>query len=170
MNQDKPSRRILVAGMGNVLRGDDGFGVELLKRLLTETLPNGVELIEVGIAGLTLVQRLQEHYQVLILVDAVRRGGKPGTIYVLEPEIPKVSLDKLDIGLINYLADAHYVEPTKVLALASGLGILPKKVLIVGCEPAIQEEFQIGLSPAVREAVERGVGIATDLVTQESKK
>jgi hydrogenase maturation protease len=169
MNQEKALSKILVAGMGNVLRGDDGFGVEVVKTLQAESLPKSVDVIEVGIAGMSLVQKLLEGYDVLIIVDTARRGGSPGTIYVIEPEVAKVSLDTLNMKLLNYLADGHYVEPSKVLALASGLGILPKKVLIVGCEPAIQEEFNIGLTEAVREAANRAIALVLDLVSKESK-
>lgn len=167
INLGKALSKILVAGMGNVLRGDDGFGVEVVNKLLAESLPKSVDVIEVGIAGLSLVQKLLEGYDVVIIVDTARRGGSPGTIYVMEPEVPKISLDTLDMKILNYLADGHYVEPSKVLALASGLGVLPKKVWIVGCEPAIQEEFNIGLTDNVREAAKKAITIVLDLVTQE---
>ncbi len=155
--------------MGNVLRGDDGFGVEVVKKLSSENLPEGVEVIDVGIAGLSLVQKLLEGYDALVIVDTARRGGSPGTLYVIEPEVPKVSLSTLDMKLLNYLADGHYVEPSKVLALASGLGILPNKVLIVGCEPAVQDEFNLGLSNPVMEAATKATRIVLDLVLKNRR-
>lgn len=158
--------KILIAGMGNVLRGDDGFGVEVVKKIREENLPNNVEVIEVGIAGLTLVQELMDRYDVLILVDATKRGGSPGMTYVIEPDVPEMTLDSLDMKLLNYLADGHYVEPSKVLRLARGLGILPKKVFIVGCEPAVHEEFYIGLTESVGQAVKKAVRIVLDLVAK----
>ncbi|MDV3244104.1 MAG: hydrogenase maturation protease [Nitrososphaerales archaeon] len=159
--------KILVAGMGNVLRGDDGFGVEVAKKLAEEKLPEGVDVMEAGIAGISLVQKLFDVYDVLVILDTMKRGGSPGSIYVVEPEIPKVGLDTLDMKLVNYLADAHYVEPSKVLTLAKGLGVLPKKVLIVGCEPSMQEKLNIGLTAPVKEAADKAVGIVLDLLRQE---
>lgn len=159
--------RILVAGTGNLLRGDDGFGVEVARKLGARKLPKGVDLIEVGIGGMSLVQKLFEAYDALLIIDAMKRGGPPGTVYVVEPDISEVTPAMMDVKLVNYLADAHYVEPTKVLVFAKGLGILPRKVRIVGCEPSTQEELNMGLSQPVKEAAEKAVGLVLDLIGQE---
>jgi hydrogenase maturation protease len=146
--------RILIAGVGNVLRGDDGFGVEVAQALSRSvSLPNEVTVFEGGIAGIPLVQELMDGYDALIVADAVERDGAPGTIYVIEPDITDpATLDPA--ALHASLADAHYTEPSKVLVLAKALGVLPPQVFIVGCQPAGYDELGAGLSREVRAAVQ----------------
>lgn len=149
--------RILIAGVGNVLRGDDGFGVGVAQALARRGgLPEGVTVFEAGIAGVPLVQELMDGYDALILADAVERGGAPGTVYVIEPELADTAA--LDAAAFHSsLADAHYTEPSKVLTLAWALEVLPPRVFLVGCEPAGYDEFGAELSEAVREAVQVAV-------------
>lgn len=146
--------RILIAGVGNVLRGDDGFGVEVAQALARRgRLPEGVEVFEAGIAGVPLVQELMDGYDALILADAVERGGEPGTVYVIEPDISDPAA--LDAAAFHSsLADAHYTEPSKVLTLARALEVLPPNVFLVGCQPAGYDELGAELSEQVRGAVE----------------
>jgi hydrogenase maturation protease len=143
--------RTLVAGFGNVLRGDDGFGVEVVRRLeahLHETAPGGgtsgdVELLEVGTGGIRLAQELCGGYDRLIVVDAMQRGGAPGAVYVLAVEaLP--ACDPRDARV-----DAHLVVPSRALALARALGVLPDDVVLVGCEPEPDtlDELTLELSP-----------------------
>ena len=156
--------RILIAGVGNVLRGDDGFGVEVAQSLARRgVLPEGVTVFEAGIAGIPLVQELMDGYDALIIADTVERGGAPGTVYVIEPDIADPTL--LDPAAFHSsLADAHYTEPSKVLTLARALGVLPSKVFLVGCQPAGYDELGAELSEAVGEAVEVAVGRIESLV------
>ncbi len=146
--------RILIAGVGNVLRGDDGFGVEVAQALSrSDSLPDGVTVFEGGIAGIPLVQELMDGYDALIVADAIERGGAPGTIYVIEPDITDPAM--LDpCALHASLADAHYTEPSKVLVLAKALGVLPPKIIVVGCQPAGFDELGAELSDEVRAAVQ----------------
>src|SRR5262249_24592842 len=109
-------RRVLVAGIGNVFQGDDGFGVEVAQRLLEEQLPDGVEVVDVGIRGLHLAYRLLDNYDVLIAVDAVFRGGPPGTVYVLEPDLTQKDAE---------CPDAHTIHLDRVLAMVQSLGGRP---------------------------------------------
>jgi len=169
MPKTKAKPSILIACTGNVLRGDDGFGIEVGKKLIARKMPSSVEIMDVGIGGLSLVQKLFEGYDALIIVDATYRGGKPGTLYLLEPEIPEIDKQNMDLNIVNYLADQHYVEPTKVLTLAKGLGILPEKVLILGCEPAKCEDYRLFLSRPVKNSVERAVKTITSLVKKSDK-
>lgn len=157
--------RILVAGVGNVLRRDDGFGVETAQRLQRAgDLPEGVTVIETGIGGMSLVQQLLDGYDALIVLDAARRAGPPGTVYVLEAETP--SMDCLNEAFGQDLfADMHYAEPGRALMLAQALGSLPARVWIVGCEPADAEEIGIGLSGEVARGVERAVAEVRRLVS-----
>ena len=154
--------RILVAGIGNVFLGDDGFGVEVAGRLARAALPAGVHVEDFGIRGMDLAYALQD-YDVAVFVDTVHRGEPPGTLYVIEAE-----LDEESVGL-----DAHGMDPVKVLALARELGGPLPRVLVVGCEPAtvggIDEELVAELSEPVRAAVDRAVGLVESLVADLSE-
>ena len=147
--------RILIAGVGNILHGDDGFGVEVARRLADRCLPDGVDLIETGIAGIALVQELQSGYDALIVIDAVDHRRPPGTVMVIEPEIIDLTLlsatQKHDL-----LADMHLATPERALMLANALGVLPERRFLIGCQPDEIEVLRIGLS----EIVTASVGVA----------
>jgi len=146
-------QRTLVAGVGNVLRGDDGFGVAVAERLARASLPAGVTVVETGIAGIALVQELQCGWDSLVLVDAVDRGRPPGTVMVIEPEV--VDVQQLSWEERNDLiADMHLATPDRVLVLARALGALPAWVRIVGCQPTDAESVKEGLSVVVSAAVD----------------
>lgn len=148
---------VLVVGVGNLLRRDDGFGIVVAQRLeALGDLPAGVRVTETGIAGVGLVQDLMDGYDGLVIVDAVSRGGAPGTLYLLEPDVPDVRA-WTDEERRAFLADLHQVEPSKALGLAAALGVLPPTVRILGCEPAECDEAEIGLTPAVAHAADLAV-------------
>ncbi len=156
--------RIMIAGVGNVLRGDDGFGVEVAQALNRRpALPDGVEIFDGGIAGIPLVQELMNGYDALIIADAVDRGGAPGTIYMIEPEVADPALMN-PAALHASLADAHYTEPSKVLVLAKALGVLPAQVFLVGCQPEGFDELGAELSVAVQGAVTVAVSRIESLI------
>ena len=149
--------RVLVVGVGNLLRRDDGFGIVVAQRLSErDDLPAGVRVTETGIAGVGLVQDLMEGYDALVIVDAVERGSAPGTLYLLEPGVPDIRA-WTDDERRAFLADLHRVDPSKALGLAAALGVLPPIVRIVGCEPADCDEAEIGLTPAVARAADLAV-------------
>jgi hydrogenase maturation protease len=133
--------RIIVACVGNVLRGDDGFGCEVASRL--HDLPDGAEVLETGIGGMTLVQELMGGCAGLIVVDAIDRGAAPGTLFLIEPEIAEP----------RTVADIHLANPDAVLAMAKGLGCLPQRVLLVGCQQGDVDELSRKLTPPVQAAV-----------------
>lgn len=152
-------RRLLIAGMGNVLRGDDGFGVAVAGAL--EERDWGaegpeVEVVEVGIGGLHLVQRLQDGYDALVIVDAVDRGAEPGRIFVLEPSVPEAD-DLSAKELRSVVAETHHTVPARVLTMARALGVLPRDVLILGCQTGDGGALGMELSTAVADAVPRAV-------------
>lgn len=153
------SGRTLVACVGNVLRGDDGFGVAVAQRLAAAPLPPGVELIETGIGGMSIVQQLMDGYDALVVVDAVDRGAAPGTVFVLEPELPDPR--SMPTGEWQALfSNLHLAEPYRICLLARGIGVLPSRVVLVGCQTARCEELDETLSPPVAAAV----GIAAERV------
>ncbi|MBI4672596.1 MAG: hydrogenase maturation protease [Chloroflexi bacterium] len=145
-------KRILVAGMGNVLRRDDGFGVQVANQLTRENdMPPNVQVIEVGIGGIHLVQELMAGYDVLVVIDAVARGSAPGTMHVLQVQVPDLATWG-DDQRGDFLADMHYTTPSKALILARAMGVLPPIVYLVGCQPADANELGIGLSEPVAQA------------------
>jgi len=144
--------RTLIAGFGNTLRGDDGFGVEVIRRLGAAGLDRpGVELMEVGTAGIRLAQELLTPCDLLIIADAMTRGGAPGTVYVLE----------VDAVETVQRVDMHVAIPSHALSVAKALGVLPEKVVLVGCEPMQVDEMTCDLTgeltPPVRAAVDVAV-------------
>jgi hydrogenase maturation protease len=160
--------RVLVAGVGNVLRGDDGFGPAVVTALeAAGPLPPGLRTIEVGIGGIGLVHELLEGCDALLVVDAVDRGGEPGSLYLLEPEVPDA--DGISPAERHALAtDLHEVVPGQVLILARALGVLPPVVRIVGCQPGETEDFSLELTPAVQRAVPAAIKVILTFVTSIS--
>lgn len=140
--------RTLIAGFGNELRGDDGFGIEVTQRVARRLEDRGdVDVLEVGTGGLQLAQQLLDPYDRLVVVDAMTRGGEPGTLYVLELE----SVDEVrDV-------DLHLATPDRALSVAQALGGLPAEVFLVGCEPNEVDQLTMELTPAVAAAVEDAV-------------
>lgn len=137
----------LIAGFGAELRGDDAVGLAVVRRIAERPLPAGVRVVEIGIGGVALLHELAERCDRLVIVDAVRRGGAPGTVYVLAPVLED------DPGAAAALADAHFTEPYRALILARQLGTLPGEVHVVGVEVERTEDLEIGLTPAVARAV-----------------
>ena len=158
------SRKILVAGVGNIFLGDDGFGVEVAKQLVGETLPDGVTVSDFGIRGVHLAYQLLEGYDTLILIDAAKRGESPGTVFVLEPDFADEDLEREDNG---FLLDAHSMDPELVLGMLDSLGGKVGRVVVVGCEPETIEE-QMGLSEAVARAVPDAARLVMELVREEA--
>lgn len=152
------SRRALVAGIGNIFLGDDGFGVEVASRLLGAPLPDGVRVLDTGIRARDLAYELLEgKYETAILVDAVARGGVPGTVYVIKPQ--GAPLDAVSAVAV----DGHAMNPEATLAFVEALGGIATRILIVGCEPATVDEG-VGLSAPVAAAVDQAVGVVRELL------
>ncbi len=146
-------RKILIAGVGNELRQDDAFGVMLAQKLQVEaSLPPSVKVMEIGSAGIHLVQQLFDEYDVLLLLDIVKWGGAAGTIHFKEVEVKDIAELPTD-EKNEFLADMHYINPLKALMMAKALKVLPKQVLFLGCESEEHEEIGIGISAAVEAAL-----------------
>ncbi len=148
--------RVLIAGVGNILRVDDAFGVEVARRLEHEPFPEGVRVVETGIAGIALVQELQEGWDALVVVDAVDHQRSPGTVLLIQPEVVDVhTLTWAQRG--DLLADMHLATPERVLMLAKAMGILPPTVLMVGCQIADPDAVGQGMTAPVAAAVDVAV-------------
>ena len=157
------SPRVLVAGVGNVFLGDDGFGVEVARRLVGETFPEGVQVADFGIRGVHLAYELLDGYDLLILVDAAPRGEAPGTVFVLEPDFR--GADGVARGDSGFLLDAHSLDPEVVLGILADLGGTVGRVVIVGCEPAEVVE-RMGLSAPVSHAVDEAARVVRELIAR----
>ncbi|MFH8410093.1 hydrogenase maturation protease [Streptomyces sp. NPDC018019] len=154
----------MVAGVGNVFLGDDGFGVEVAQRLAAVPLPEGARAADFGIRGVHLAYELMNGYEGLVLIDAMRRGEPPGTLYVLEPGAAGEELTAPG-GDAAPAMDAHDMAPETVLRVLRRLGVRLPWVAVLGCEPACLEE-EMGLSPPVLGAVDEAVRLVTELLEQ----
>jgi hydrogenase maturation protease len=154
------SRRILVAGIGNIFLGDDAFGVEVARLLLARPQPRGVRVVDFGIRGLDLAYALTDGCDAAVLVDAAPRGQRPGTLYLIEPELDSAAGPSVGF-------DGHSMNPVAVLRLASTLGELPRQVFVVGCEPtpnALEEDADFQLSGPVLAALGPAVDMVESLI------
>jgi hydrogenase maturation protease len=162
VDEPRATMRILVAGIGNMFLGDDGFGVEVARRLAERELPPGVEVGDFGIRGMDLAFTLQDGYDAAIFVDTAPLGEPPGTLTVIEADV--------DEG--ETVLDTHGMDPVRVLRLARELGRAPARTLIVACQPQTiltgehDEDLVAELSPPVLAAVEEAAGLVEELVRQ----
>lgn len=151
--------RTLVAGVGNIFFADDGFGPEVARRLAARPLPADVTVADFGIRGVHLAYELSSGYELAIVVDAVARGGAPGTLYVIEPELE----DAAAAGAGAVAADAHGLDLGAVFATMRTLGAPPGRVVVVGCETAELDD-RIGLSDPVRGSLDRAVTLVETML------
>jgi len=149
-----PRPDVLVAGIGNIFLGDDGFGVEVANRLKARPPRSGVRVVEFGIRSLHLAYELLDGYDTLVLIDAISIGEPPGTVAVVEPD--RTATDEPTL-------DAHTMNPQAVLGMLDNLGGDVRKVLVVGCQPAVITET-MGLSAPVAGAVDHAVRMVDELL------
>ncbi len=147
--------RILVAGVGNAWLRDDGFGGEVARRLQQRELPDGVAVMDAATGGLDLAYEVMRGYDALVILDASRQGGEPGTLYVMD--VSEESIDgKIEDGEV---INPHGMDPQTMLRFVRSIGAWPGRVTVIACEPAEVEEIGLGLSPDVQAAVERAVDL-----------
>jgi hydrogenase maturation protease len=154
--------RILIACIGNIFLGDDGFGVEVARRLAARSLPPETLVKDFGIRGLDLAYALMDSYELTILVDACQRGGIPGSIYLIEPH----SIDENTLNANPAGMDAHGMNPMNALRMVKSMGGEVGRIMIVGCEPADLgsiEEGKLGLSETVLAVVDEAIALIESL-------
>src|SRR5215831_3207116 len=163
--------RMLIAGVGNIFLGDDGFGPEVAKRLAAVSLPGWVRVADYGTSGMHLAYDLADGYDAAILIDAAPRGDKPGTISLLDVAAergPDGGPDAEALG-VSRLFDAHGMQPDVVLGMLDMLGGAgPARILVVGCEPA-SVDYGMELSEPVASAVDEAVQVVLDLVAEAGR-
>jgi hydrogenase maturation protease len=163
--------RMLIAGVGNIFLGDDGFGPEVARRLASQSLPAWVRVADYGISGMHLAYDLADSYETAILIDATPRGDEPGTVTVLDVE-PQ---HRRDLAAAegpegaSRLFDAHGMQPDVVLGVLDMLGAGGKaRILVVGCEPATVD-YGMELSEPVAKAVDEAVRVVLGLVAEAGR-
>ena len=150
---------ILVAGIGNMFLGDDGFGVAVAARLRDQPLGDGVDVVDFGVRGIHLAYTLTEgRYDAAVLVDAVSRGESPGTLYAIEADL-------CTIDPAAGAADAHSLTPDAVLAMVRQLGGPVGRIVVVGCEPATVDEA-MELSAPVAASIDGAIAMIREVVAE----
>ena len=155
---------ILVAGIGNLFRGDDAFGTEVAQRLLRRRTPDGVMVVDFGIRSLDLAYALLDGYDTAVLIDTARRGHIPGTVSVIEPDCAAVG----DPAAGDLSLAPHDLDPAKVLRLISALGGSCPRIILVACEPLTfgDKNGAVGLSEPVAAAVDAAIATVEDLIDE----
>jgi hydrogenase maturation protease len=153
-------RSILIAGVGNAWLRDDGFGGAVARRLSERELPPGVSVMDAGTGGLDLAYEVMRGYDALVILDVSPQGGRPGTLYVMEPSEDSVPGGIEDGEVIN----PHGMDPQTVLRFVKSIGAWPGKVIVIACEPGDVEEMGWGLTEEVEQAVERAVELVLETV------
>lgn len=151
------TRRLLVAGVGNIFRSDDGVATAVIALLTSDGRtgwPDWVGVRDYGISSLHLAYDLLAGETDLVLVDAMHRDGPPGTVYVVEPGPSAATTGTVD---------AHDLAPEAVLSLVPALGGRLGHVTVVGCEPATTADG-MGLSPVVAAQVPTAARAVHELV------
>lgn len=157
--------RILIACIGNIFLGDDGFGVEVARRLAARHLPPEVLVKDFGIRGFDLAYALMDAHELTILVDACQRGGTPGTVFLMEPD----PIDSTELDANSASIEAHGMNPMNALRMVQSMGGASGHVMIVGCEPAdlgSDEEGKLGLSEPVLAAIDEAIALIEGLVSE----
>ena len=156
-------KRILVAGIGNIFMGDDAFGVEAVQHLAQRPQREGVRVVDFGIRSYDLAYALTDSCDVAILVDATRRGGAAGTVYLIEPDPPG---DSPETGATIPIVNGHSLDPVQVLRWAKSLGGSLPRLYVVGCEPGDlgSEDGAMGLSEPVKAALPGAIEMIESLV------
>ncbi len=119
-----------------------------------------MRVVDFGIRGLHLAYELLDGWDVLVLVDALPFGDEPGTVAVLEPDMPEPPDPGDDVAPV---LDAHSMAPGVVLGMLAGLGGSVERILVVGCQPADLSEG-LGLSEPVAAAVDPAVALCERLI------
>ncbi len=157
--------RILVAGLGNLFRGDDAFGSEVARRLLQCELPPDVRVIDFGTRGYDFAFSLADGYQYVLIIDAIRRGAEPGTLYVFEPELDELASLRHD----EFSDQSHDMNPLAAIKLTRTLSETLPRLVLLGCEPlelGDDQQGHLGLSDPLAAAIDPAVDKVMSLLAE----
>ena len=150
--------RILVAGIGNIFFGDDAFGVEVAQQLLRRPWPEDVRIEDFGIRSYDLAYAIMDGWDTVIMIDATPRGHPPGTVSLIEPDLSTLGDNPSDI------VNGHSLNPVSVLQMVQSLGGTLPCLYLIGCEPAVLETEDLGLSAAVQATVPQAIEMTVSLI------
>ncbi|MDX2029197.1 MAG: hydrogenase maturation protease [Blastocatellia bacterium] len=156
--------RILIACIGNIFLGDDGFGVEVAARLAGRAWPDGVRVVDFGARARDLAYALLDEHDAIVLVDATQRGGRPGTLYLIEPDPAEIAATEHDE---TTRGESHGLDPMRALRISRSMGARYNRLLLVGCEPETfgpEGEGRLGLSAPVEAALDEAASMIESLV------
>jgi len=155
---------ILIAGLGSIFNRDDAFGVTVASKLAATELPENIRVVDFGIRGFDLMLALLDEFELTIFVDVVRRGGEPGTLYLIEHDPSSENANNGE----DFIENAHGLSPLKALESARSMGAAPQRVMVVGCEPESlgDDTGHIGLSEPVARAVPEAIQMIQSLIEQ----
>jgi hydrogenase maturation protease len=165
MNSSAQLGRILVACVGNIFLGDDGFGVEVARSLARRKLSPDILVKDYGIRGFDLAYALLEPWDAVVLVDALPRNDAPGTLYIVEPDLSCMG----DSSTPGMEMNPHGMDPVRVFNLARTMGPIPGSVFVVGCQPndfGDELDGRMGLSAPLQAAVEEASNMVEELVAK----
>ncbi|RLF87318.1 hypothetical protein DRN58_00685 [Thermococci archaeon] len=146
------THEIVIIGIGNILRSDDGLGFHIIKELQKYNLPPDVKLVERDVLDFQILS-VMENARKVIFVDAIQNKGKPGKIYYLD--LTQVNMESAkDLRIPNI----HNLELEKFLLFCKIMGVSPPKILLIGCEPK-NLEMGLELSKEVREAIPKIINL-----------
>ena len=155
------TNRILIAGIGNLLMGDDGFGPSVINSLENEAIPENIELRDIGIAGITMIAELED-FDSVIFIDAMNIEGEYGSLKIIKVNVENITSEEaLELSKFSI----HEIDLEALLKLAKTIGTLPEEVYIVGCKPE-KLDIEHGLSPKVRKAVPEAVKQIKELINK----
>ncbi len=151
-----PPRKVLILGVGNLLLGDDGFGVHLINSLADTRFPPNVQLLEAGTVSHQLIPLLRE-IDHLIIIDVVEAGDAPGSIFRFSPEDMQFSKEQM--------VSLHQISLIDVLMMAEMTGGRPRTI-IIGVQPKDVSSWSLELSDEVRAVIPK----VKELIFDELKK
>ncbi len=152
--------RILVAGIGNIFMGDDAFGCAVAGNLARRALPEGVRVTDFGIRSSDLAYAMMDSYDAVIMIDAIPHGEPAGTVFLIDGDEEELQ----DFAPAD--PDGRSANPRAALRLVHELGGEPRHLYVVGCEPAVVEAEEIGLSDPVSAAVPGAVAVVEGLIEE----
>jgi hydrogenase maturation protease len=145
-------KKILVLGLGNIIIKDEGVGVRVAERMQQMSLPPDVEVLDGGIKGLDLLDFIEDRKKVIV-VDAVKAGAPPGTLFRFT--------DKDIAGKKGMLRSAHGIDFSDVIAISAFMGKKPD-IVFIGIEPE-----DLGAGMELSPLIEKNIPVLINLVMKE---
>ncbi len=164
----KKTKRILIASVGNILKSDDGLGSNVIDQLSKQKLPDNIDTLSLDTLGLSILEYVRG-YDKVIFIDIIKRGGRPGSIYMVRPQdiaSMKKPIDPQDLAVMSM----HEIDLEKAIAIGEALGEMPSDIMIIGCEPEDVDTIRIGLTNKVKEAIPKIIELLLEELNDQKDK